>query len=763
MAQASNVRDGALTRAVFAVGAALLLAACAAPVGVSRVSPRTVTHELTRSALNSATPSAFSQNVLHRWNLTERFRRDPEGVLAELHQLVVRERGRDQTLFALAELSFLHADDTRKQDYYFQSAVSAWAFLFPGGDTERPDEFDPRLRIAADLYNRALTRALSSADGSVVNLRAGLYALPFGQQVAVHLEPDTLRWADRDLVEFVPVAELRVRGLRARHRRPGIGAPLAARAVVTDSGQQLTDYLGSNARTAVTALLRIEDARRQLSEPVIQGALEVYSDAAQRTVAIDGREVPLEGEPTAALAWTLSESPKWRLERRGFFFGDLLRRELPTSLTFEEPFRRGRIPVVLVHGTVSSPGRWADMLNDLLNDARVGDRFQFWLFSYATGGPIPYSAMLLRDALTEAVAQLDPEGTDPALREMVVIGHSQGGLLVKMTAVDSGQRFWGALSRKPIDELELTGPTRELLERALVVHPLPFVRRVIFIATPHGGSSFTTNIFVQTLARFVTLPVDVLGATADLLEGNRDALLVDPRGPRFGSVYGMRPGRPFLEALAATPIAPGIAAHSIIPVKGDSAGDNATDGVVTFRSARIDGVESELVIPFSGHSVQGHPLAVEEVRRILLDHAMAVCKASGVACGPPRAFGQGLVSLAPPRSVTTAQLRRNRSRQRAVGRLECLHAVRNQEEPAHPGLVPSCHRPQERVPEIGDHDLDELPPALSLLGRHQLGQGTHERSLGLQLRRSRRETHLGRQDTIHDPLMSAQEHPRPDT
>ncbi len=96
----------------------------------------------------------------------------------------------------------------------------------------------------------------------------------------------------------------------------------------------------------------------------------------------------------------------------------------------------------------------------------------------------------------------------------------------------------------------------------------------------------------------------------------------------------MRPGSPFLQALAATPIAPGIAAHSIIPVTGAGPGPNASDGVVTYRSAHIDGVESELVIPFAGHSAQGHPMTVEEVRRILLAHAAAVCATSGVACGP---------------------------------------------------------------------------------------------------------------------------------
>ena len=34
------------------------------------------------------------------------------------------------------------------------------------------------------------------------------------------------------------------------------------------------------------------------------------------------------------------------------------------------------------------------------------------------------------------VQQLDPEGREPALRRMVVIGHSQGGLLTKLTAID---------------------------------------------------------------------------------------------------------------------------------------------------------------------------------------------------------------------------------------------------------------------------------------------------------------------------------------
>ena len=116
-----------------------------------------------------------------------------------------------------------------------------------------------------------------------------------------------------------------------------------------------------------------------------------------------------------------------------------------------QPYRPGKIPVVLVHGTASSPARWAELINELGGDPRIREQFQIWVFLYDTGNPIGYSAGRLRAALTATVQELDPEGKDPALRRMVVIGHSQGGLLTKLTAIDSGTRFWDRISTKPFD------------------------------------------------------------------------------------------------------------------------------------------------------------------------------------------------------------------------------------------------------------------------------------------------------------------------
>ena len=64
-----------------------------------------------------------------------------------------------------------------------------------------------------------------------------------------------------------------------------------------------------------------------------------------------------------------------------------------------------------------------------------------------------------------------------------------------------------------------------------------------------------------------------------------------------------------------------IIAHSIIPVKNpDDPKEEWNDGVVEYKSAHIEGVESELIVPHSGHSAQDHPQAIEEIRRILIEN-----------------------------------------------------------------------------------------------------------------------------------------------
>jgi pimeloyl-ACP methyl ester carboxylesterase len=620
----------------------LLASGCATPVGVKRVDTQAAYRILTESALSTGRPSEPSKRVLRRLGQLDRFDDEAAAVLAGLHRGLGSVDDEDR-LFALAELSFLHGEQTGDRAYFLAAAVYAYALLFPGPEqTVRLPGSDPRLRLAYDLYNQGLARGLAeppgdrdtagSAPGATgedvmeVRLEAGTRTLPFGT-LAIDLDASGFSWAGYRLHRFVSTTTLEVRGLRNRYRRPGLGASLAASLAPGEGSPQVigSKRIGPRIKVPVTALLRVENVRGSLATGAVRGRLEVYAADQTASVMLDGQAQPLEVDSTAALAYLLEGNPLYDVEIGGFLRGGVLGRFLPRDrlqdgLGFLQPYRPGRMPVVLVHGTASSPARWAELVNELQGDPRIRERYQIWLFIYDSGNPIGYSAGRLRAALTATVQELDPAGRDPALRCGVVIGHSQGGLLAKLTAVDSGTRFWDQVSRKPFDAIEVTPETRELLRQSGFFTPLPFVRRAIFIATPHRGALMAGGRLGAIVAWLVTLPGTLVSQFAQAVTATEDERLVETLRRPPTAVENMNPRHRFIRTLAAIPVPSSTPAHSIIAVKGDGPKEEGDDGVVEYRSARIDEAVSELVVR-SGHSVQGHPQAIEEVRRILLEHA----------------------------------------------------------------------------------------------------------------------------------------------
>ena len=433
-----TIRCGSIWLIITLFGS-LAIAGCTTPVGVERADPQTLYQQQTRNVLDSRDPSEASRIVLTRWNLNQQFTTDPAGALAALRATVVNGSGGSDETFALAELSFQHAEQTGDRADYLAAVVYAYAFLFPNASDAPPSPYDPRLRTASDLYNRGLTLAFRSADQSHVDLHGGEFALPFGK-LLVAFDPASLVWAGRKLDNFIPIDDYEVRGLRNTYRQSGIGAPLAANGVplTPEQGFQVAPRM----KIPVTAVLRIANASSQIVTGNLDATLEVYPPSDAETIHIGRQDVPLEVERSTTLAYSLSDPDVWSRELRGFLIGDLLDKA-PTRLVALAPHLPGKFPVVFIHGTASSAGRWADTVNELLSDPRIRDNFEFWFFNYDTGNPIPYSALLLREALQDAVTKIDPSGQDPALRHMVLIGHSQGGLLAKMLVVDSGNKILG--------------------------------------------------------------------------------------------------------------------------------------------------------------------------------------------------------------------------------------------------------------------------------------------------------------------------------
>ncbi len=617
VSMARSVRSWAVPLATIA----LFASGCATPVGVSRLDEQAAHRALNANVLSTDKPSVYSTRILERTALGQRYQKKPEAVLAELNSGLGKPDERDR-LFALSELAFAYAEKSRNRSYFMASAVYAYAFLFPANPSDAPGPYDPRLRLAVDFYNRGIALGLATKDGEEVDLSERQLSLPFGL-LSLAADPAGFNYAGNHLTKFVSLADLKVRGLRNTYRKAGIGAALSAR-VEPAPDSPASRWISPNAKVPITAFVRFDDPRRAMSDGRLHGTVELYDENRTAGVQVGSYFVPLESDPSAALAYRLEGAPIWDFEIAGFRRGDFSSLGVDKSVDISgvfmlHPYHPNMIPVVLVHGTASSPARWAEMANELLGDPEIASRYQLWFFIYNSGNPIALSAMRLRESLDACRKDLDPEGKDPAFEQMVVIGHSQGGLLAKMTVVDSDTRFWDNISKVPFDKADLNPETRDLLNRALFFEPLPFVKRVIFIATPHRGSFLASNPIVKFANKFINLPGGLAKAAVEVAKFRQPSMLGAPVTIPT-ALDNMDASNPFLRTLASLPIAAGVHVNSIIAVKGTGPIGDGNDGVVEYKSAHIDSVESELVVR-SGHSTQGAPESIEEVRRILYEHA----------------------------------------------------------------------------------------------------------------------------------------------
>ncbi|HEU4427721.1 MAG TPA: hypothetical protein VFT98_03120, partial [Myxococcota bacterium] len=236
-----------------------VISGCASPVGVDRFDPKKVRRELAASVLTGDTPSALSRQTLDREDLELRWEEDPAEALRELHARLDDPVERADRLFALAELSFQRAQSAKDPAWFRASAIYAYAFLFPSDATLRPRFFDPRTRLAMELYNQALTEGFREGEGDTVVFRGGSFALPFGS-LEVDLDDARLSWGGYRVVELTASNQYRVRGLRNRYRRAGIGAALIGRHEKIPGTQDPSSArIAPRQRTPVTAFLRLDD------------------------------------------------------------------------------------------------------------------------------------------------------------------------------------------------------------------------------------------------------------------------------------------------------------------------------------------------------------------------------------------------------------------------------------------------------------------------------------------------------------------------
>jgi len=584
-------------------------------------------------------PTERTMETLKRLDLEKRYRRDPDNAMASLER-TARQGPDPDIVFALAELSWVEGrrlDRKRRPaalDRYLDAVAYSYDFLFDPELAGGRQPADPRFRMAMDLYNGGLDQVLRTAaqaaakskgriePGGTIRLKA------HGRELNLRVSLDQSPWKAEDIQELHVSSDFIVSGLPTRSYQYGLGVPLIGVKKTETPGKGDDQFYPPEMAFPLTAFLeptsRLREAADDENTPR-DCMLKLLDPVQIRSVRLGNMALGIEADLTTPLAYMWSRTDLSRYAWTGLLRpGHAGER---AGLMLLRPFEPNKIPVVMVHGLASSPLAWIPMLNELLRDPNIQKNYQFLLYVYPTGVPIQIAAVGLRDSINNAGATFghasgDPARVDSTFNRMVLLGHSMGGLLSHAMALHSGNKFWELNSDRRFEDI--VGPPKVLdeLRKINFFDPLPSVKRVVFLATPHRGSEYSRRPVGRFSSSLISEPNDIGKLLTQLIKDNPDAF--DPR--RFRriptSIDTLDPDSDVLNALLHMTPGEGIIFHSIIGSIRPTPVPQSTDGVVSYQSSHLDGVKSELVVR-SDHGVQKDPEAIREVRRILLEHLQA--------------------------------------------------------------------------------------------------------------------------------------------
>jgi len=224
-----------------------------------------------------------------------------------------------------------------------------------------------------------------------------------------------------------------------------------------------------------------------------------------------------------------------------------------------------------------------------------------------------------RGRLKELRLKCDPHGQKRKLGQMVVVGHSRGGLMSYLLTIDSEDKLWNAVSRIPVDQFSEDASTKRESQRVFFVEGDDSVDRIITIASPFNGSGYANRFTRWLSGSLISLPNTTSQLSHLIYEQNNQSLWDRMFTPRT-SVDSLNKHSAVLRLVAQTELPDGVQHHNIVGVSKGKRLSDLSDGVVTFRSAHREHVDSEIRVKASHSDVHRHPDSVAEVRRILLLH-----------------------------------------------------------------------------------------------------------------------------------------------
>lgn len=574
--------------------------------------------------------------VLRKYALDESLKKDPIACVEQM-QVLSESESDGELVYSISEVAYVQAkrlEQARKAaqalDLYGVAVSNAYMYLFSMELDRIRNPYDPIFRGACDLYNQSLEGSLRLVNAKG-QLKPGTSYEVVNDDQRYHVQTVVMgQWKSEDFDRFEFVSDYQLEGLTSSGLTFGLGVPMIAVRKKGSSSDPREAYYPDGLSFPVTALLRVVPSQpgQQTCKHRHHCVLELHDPLANSDINLANRLVPLQTDLSAALAYFL-DNPDFR-EKNKATVGLInpQKTEKYRGIVMLEPFDPHRIPVLMVHGLWSSPITWMPMFNDLRSFPDLRKNYQFWFYHYPTGQPFWLSATQLREDLDQLRQSLDPDRQYEALNQMVLVGHSMGGLVSRMQTIESREDFWKLLSDKPFEQVQGTPEDVQLLRSAAFFKPTREVRRVVTIGTPHRGSEYSNDVTRWVSRQFIRLPARMVATSQKLITLNPNLFQNTELLTSSNSVDSLSPDSPVFPVMLRAPRAPWTTYHNIIGMvptgRWPSSQQTTGDGVVQYESAHIDDVDSEITVPANHQEIHRNPRTILEVRRILQLHLESV-------------------------------------------------------------------------------------------------------------------------------------------
>ncbi len=587
-------------------------------------------------AINSGRPSSYTVDFLRRFGLLELFRESHvkalEKITGEFAHYPKREK-----LLALAEISYILArrQSNESWNYYLSSAFFAYNFVF---DTEFDgyETFSPQNRLACELYNHALGELAEAASEKKVDVK-----FPAELKMTCGIVEFTgikseLPWKPKYFEQFNSVNRYEVKGFISYSRNAGVGAPLVlTKKAWVDKTVDLSAvdlFLPPQQILPATGIIRFNDLWRSSnfsSDKSVRyrAEIELYDPYYNNTFKIGDRSVAIEADISTPGATLLSKEAILKNVDGLLNPGECLK-QISQGLVFFRPYQPQKIPVILVHGLFSTSRTWEQMINILLGNPILRENYQFGFFGYPSGCSLVFSAYLFRKSLHRLQETFEPADINKNFRQTVIVAHSLGGIISKMQTMHNGAEFFSKFCDKPLEELDLDPETFQMAKDILFFEPVPFISRLIMLATPHHGSEMAKQAFSKFFSGMIEHPEEFEKKAQKFFDAVMESGGVKDLSKNFKlktGIEGVSSDNATLLHYDRPPDKKDVQVHSIIGDNQQADQTGGTDGVVEYKSSHIDYAVSEKVVK-SDHQVHKRPAAITEVERILIEHLKMVRK-----------------------------------------------------------------------------------------------------------------------------------------